>query len=139
MEDQLISFETAKLAKEKGFLLQTDRCYSTERLLFEVHNKGYSPKSDTWDWLFVHKNYQTDLMFPAPTQSLLQRWLREKHNFHIHITLQQFGFGYMFAIINISECYCVRNLTGGPNHKFTYEEALEAGLQETLKLIPKEI
>ena len=31
MTDQLISFETAKLAKEKGFRETTDKCFDVER------------------------------------------------------------------------------------------------------------
>lgn len=63
------------------------------------------------------------------TQSLLQRWLREKHNIHIGTVcnnLQDLLFSS--EIIYIGDCLVTNT------HK-TYEKALEEGLYEALKLI----
>ena len=59
----------------------------------------------------------------APTQSLLQKWLRETHN--------------IFISINVNYCYKIYNNDELYEESFyynNYEEALEQGLQEALKL-----
>ena len=136
MTDQLISFETAKLAKEKGF---------RERVRFHYYNNSIKPfiednlKADfpasptgMWD---ANMHGKTDLIHTsAPTQSLLQKWLREVHNIH------------MFVSITTNDIFLCRILNplfkNGSEGRFiickicnTYEEALEQGLIEALKLI----
>lgn len=70
--------------------------------------------------------------FSAPTQSLLQKWLREEHSLHIMISCLLGGGGYMFDVLETmygdKRTVCVKEFK-------TYEEALENGLQEALKLI----
>ena len=87
---------------------------------------------------------------PAPTQSLLQKWLRDVHKLHLNIV---YSYDHnKFAVGGYDE-YHSRLLDKRPRiegrypypykcefikknwiHK-TYEEALEMGLQEALKLI----
>lgn len=122
MIDELISFETAKLAKEKGFNESCRDIYdsysSTDKIeLFE--NIHYPDTEDT---------------IGAPTQSLLQRWLREVHSI---ILVCLFSYvtdrnKYYYEIHHSNKLY-----TNLVNDKYndTYEEALEEGLQEALKLI----
>lgn len=126
MKDEIITFETAKLAKEKGF--------------DEICEYLWSGSGD--EPLFSEKirNHNTGLnhnreWYSQTTQSLLQKWLREEHNLHIGISVNQFGYGLMYSIINTKDCKCVSDLKGGVNDKFSYEEALEAGLIAALKLI----
>ena len=60
--------------------------------------------------------------------SLLAKWLREEHNIHL----------IAYKNINIDGydwCYITTDGITNINSYKTYEEALEAGLQETLKLI----
>lgn len=119
MEDQLISFETSKLVKEKGFKVECRRYNRIGRL--------YTDNS------FI-RSADFEFTFPAPTQSLLQKWLREIHNINVssgYIPSESFNDNNYIYILNvkpnkdsiISEYY---NL---------YEEALEVGLLEGLKLI----
>ena len=117
MNEQLISFETAKLAKEKG-------------LTYNNVGQSYRP-----DGRFTYGR-NDDLFYPAPTQSLLQKWLREKHNIHIVVN-PTIEMHWTFGLINLGNENIKLN---GPivynNHDYnTYEEALEIGLQEALKLI----
>lgn len=74
MEDQLISFETAKLAKEKGFEEKTKTWYNFSGLSVSGEQSQY-PSND--------KRFPS---YSRPTQSLLQRWLREKHRIDIDIS-----------------------------------------------------
>jgi hypothetical protein len=120
MEDQLISFETAKLAKERGF--------NTECVTFYNRGSNYKMQSDP----MIRTGY--DIIYEAPTQSLLQKWLREKN--HIYVAIQLYGNSY-------KQSYITQIITDlNPNTTQTlysiyeyYEEALEIGLQEALKLI----
>ena len=66
-----------------------------------------------------------------PTQSLLQKWLREEHNIHIEISREYIKgkiIGYD-CIIDYEEGIIDLET------KSIYEEALEQGLLEALKLI----
>lgn len=123
MEEQLISFETAKLAKEKGFNI-----YQTTQFC-----KGVNPTT-TYNYSENQCRMFNDTYY-APTQSLLKKWLREKYKLHIGISVNQFGYGYMYSIIDIVKYEAVKYLTGGPNDKFTYEQALEEGLKNALEMI----
>lgn len=71
-----------------------------------------------------------------PTKSIAQRWLRETKDLHICIYNTASGYSYEISKAdNGTEVLCMPK---GPNDggKWdTYEEALEAGIQEALKLI----
>jgi len=76
MKEQLITFDTAKLAKEKGFDIAVNNVYqdgNTRSPYFrELHNFNGDDEMD---------------YYSAPTQSLLQRWLWEKHKCWISIEI----------------------------------------------------
>lgn len=120
IEDQLISFETAKLSKEKGFDLKVPHCY----------NLIVNQLDDTeWD-VIINWNDNKTKTFSAPTQALLQRWLREKHKLHLYIT----WYG-------VFEVYVARDKIAPEITEDgfdTYEEALEQGLLIGLNLINNE-
>lgn len=120
MQENLITFETAKLAKEKGYKNHDCKKYDSDGLhaIYGFVSKGTA----------------------APTQSLLQKWLRDIHKIHIEPQLsrnsQEEYKDWWF--------YLYPNLSGGRIKFFpseigeglSYEKALEIGLQEALKLIP---
>lgn len=112
MTEELISFDTAKLAKEKGF-----------KKIFCHYGYKKSGK------VTVMPSY-----YDAPTQSLLQKWLREVHEIEVN-PAQNFTKGGIKMQYNISiESYKYNHL-GKYIYGNTYEEVLEVGLQEGLKLI----
>ena len=120
MKEQLILFETAKLAKKKDFGkdFKTDWCYSSDN--DGLHKANFDNSTKT----------SPNELFLAPTQSLLQKWLREIK--FIIITV--------IPIYNNSELrgfYFTLNDTKTYYFKIfsKYEEALEIGLQKALKLI----
>lgn len=118
MSDTIVSFEIAKLAKEKGFKANTTKYYTPNS-----HKLVYS--------LYIVKH--NTLRIPTYSQSLLQKWLREKHNIHIIIlTGKGDKIWWSFQLIEISTNEL---LLDWDNSKDTYEEALEEGLKEGLKLI----
>ncbi len=130
MEDQLITFETAKLAKEKGFKISTYQAYNLTGEIGNLYDiVGESPFEDFEDDNIDYNK----LRYNCPSQSLLQRWLYEDHSIFVTV----------IPIFNVNESMdiSVRLLSW----KFppievdcvTYDlyEGLEIGLQQGLKLI----
>jgi len=112
MVDQRVSFETAKLAKEKGFDVPCDIKYN-RRTGVPVNRTGMFSLVEHW--------------LDSPTQSLLQRWLREKHNLKI-VVWDYYERGYYYAINGKTD-------TSEQPLFNTYEEALEQGLIAALNLL----
>ena len=131
MEDTRITFEAAKLAKEKGFPQEPNR------LKIPYYNYKGEFKGDVKDWLrkYLRKEDTSDVeSVSAPTQSLLAKWLREQHNIYVTSQIGNLDFinTYHYEIRYIDKNKFMCKVNG--NFK-TYEEALEIGLQKALKLI----
>lgn len=115
MTEELVTLETAKILIEKGF----NEC----RNVVDISNMSNDdlPKR----------------CFLQPTQSIAQKWLREIKNLHIEIYRNACGYGYIIVKAN-NGTWMEDDDAKGPNdggNWDTYEEALEEGLQEALKLI----
>ncbi|QOR58294.1 hypothetical protein [uncultured phage cr106_1] len=139
MEEVLVSLETAKLLKEKGFNVPCRYCHCKEvqggdwkikDYIEEKKGTIYESESDTEvNW---NSNIYTFVPFySAPTQSLAQKWLRDVHKLIINVIAKDdniwtYTTGSMEGFINIDGDY---------EDYPTYEEALETALQETLKYI----
>lgn len=141
MEEQIVSFETAKSAKEVGFYENCLHFYTKPRSkMYGVDEKGrYYPIKNTSKKMYTcgeHAAHGKENVMLAPTQSLLQKWLREKHYTNIVITLDSYRSYKMMLYVcrprmsNVQEHFINWELS-----YYTYEEALEKGLQEALKLI----
>ena len=146
MEEQLITFEIAKLAKEKGFNIPVANFYNTGKKHYV--STGYEYQSDRdaiSDWNDGKGSYPTraeEVECSAPTQALLQKWLREVHGINIFMTfkpnIKKWDFIPYSMDMNAKEYikYNYEYTTQNNQRRFnTYEEALEIGLQEALKLI----
>ena len=110
MKEKLVSFQTANLAEEKGCELN------------------------------IYGNQNEMLVL---TQNLLQKWLREVHNIEVEPYLiickhnnreipqlpEEKEYDYKIIVSGISQ------YIGTIQNDLSYEEALEKGLQEALKLI----
>ena len=72
--------------------------------------------------------------FLCPTLYIAQKWLRETKNLHIEITYIYRDYG-TYDILTIPNHGSI-GLSGRPLvHYKSYEEVLEAGIEEALKLI----
>jgi hypothetical protein len=148
IREEYISLETAKLAKEKGFANGTraSYCHYLGSYVYDgdpEHNESYKKDDVKLDYDFYTVNNMEGLdysnehysIYEAPKQSLLQRWLREEHNMEVFIIPDIHFIGK--KQINHYRCWIPDN-PGRKDMKIsfdTYEEALEAGLLETLELI----
>jgi hypothetical protein len=121
MKETLVSLETAKLLKEKGFDWKVIHHYRGNDLLHNgiFYNFNCPKEQELWNIELTS----------ACTLSLAQQWLREVHNIHIWIipiSLTNYEYYYFKG-------------TGYTYSKYddykTYEQALEAGIIAGLKLI----
>ena len=116
IRDELVSLETAKLAKEKGFPLQKVIKQDGRAFFYEL------PQS--------HPVWANCDAWYLPTQSLLQRWLREEKGIDIAI-VPLISEVYSYIVYNILD----RNnrvVETNAGYK-TYELALEDALDYSLK------
>jgi hypothetical protein len=140
MKEDLITLKTAKLAKKKGFDLESLYFYTkpnSKMFGIDEHNRPYSIKN-TSKKLYKcgnHAALNIDNVFSAPTQALLQRWLREEHNIHISIGLNLNGDRPKVYWISFEHTLEGSIIDTFQTEYKTYEEALEVGLYEALKLI----
>lgn len=108
MTEELVTLETAKLLKEKGF-----------------QQRKYFINVST-----LHHCYK---YLSVPPQSIAQKWLRENHSIHIAVDFNQYGRWY-YRLYDIKDYDFLSETEVDKIYK-SYEEALEAGIQEALKLI----
>lgn len=128
MTEEFVTLETAKLLKEKGFKEDVFTFYEADSV------KGDMELFESYD--AENFNLRFDC-FSAPTQSIAQKWLRETQNIHICVYNCACGYGYELSKAD-NGTHITSSVYEGPNDggKWDiYEEALEAGIWEALKLI----
>lgn len=152
MTEQLCDFPVCKLAKEKGF---DEGCMEYwEWYIFEGEDHGpnaYGRKpidfrkwavrlEETQAWpLLYNKTFwpQKNSELPPhhytrPSQSLLVRWLREKHRINVNVYPELRSWNINIYLLTKRECIWHSNA----EHPFDNpEEALEFGLLTALNLI----
>ena len=157
MEEQLVTFETAKIVKEKGFVWYCNAWfyisnidevnaypkYYREKALAEyteIGGKLVATVIGGQPGKTINTKFKNSDMSPniiaAPTQSFLQKWLREVHNLYVESNPNASGYGWFIDKTNGT--YIDNSAFTGPNgggRWDIYEEALEVGLQKALSLI----
>ena len=140
MQEQLISFETAKLAKEKGLLDSFESCLNKTEYVSAFYSE-YGVSFEETE--FQLQDCAIQDRYYRPTQSFLKKWLREEHNIFIDVvffyneedlpltkTNRPKPKGYF--VWNYYDEYFSEDKTEKFNN---YEDALEVGLINGLKLI----
>lgn len=132
MIENRVSYEVAKLAKEKGFNELCSHYYVLDFQNFERSEliKFSVPFDNDNVYQEVRLSKGQPHLALAPTQSLLQKWLRD--NYKIHLTVTS---------ISQKSWQCHIQSPGdilGDKYiedAYTYEEALEDGLKEALETL----
>jgi hypothetical protein len=137
MKETLISFETAKLAKEKGFNIFQDSWYNKDGEECFIEHSDYC-FSDYFNFKELDNGelITEDGIYSASTQSLLQKWLREKHNIIIIVEPYCNGSSSCKFIWNrfiLNNIWFLDSFSMEKHEK--YEKALEVGLYEVLKTL----
>jgi len=152
MKEQLISFKIAKLAKKKGFnepcLYGYDSSCFDRLVVLSDDREDLKRNSDFEEGVIPTDEGDIKFyLYTAPTQSLLQKWLREEHDMHILIEPFYDGDDVMTAplkfistIFYTREEQVAKTIDEKPKDSDifnSYENALEDALFESLKLIKK--
>lgn len=133
MEEQLVSLKTAKQAKKLGF---KERCH-----YFYNEGSGWKLQEDPI--------LRQDKIVEAPTQSYLQKWLREEKNILIEVIFNDGLARKLYEVAHKKPSsnfhWSIYTSINNPDfiyNKFwsdvqfeTYEEALEQALQKALKMV----
>lgn len=127
MTEELVTLKTAKILKEKGFNeFCKDIINDNGKLMETVYRTNNNlPKS----------------FYSCPTQSIAQKWLREIRGVYVYVEPvigKRWKLSFCDFNVPTEESDWMENeINKGNGYKVyvTYEEALEAGIQEALMLI----
>ena len=133
IHDELVTYKVAKLAKAKRFPQHPngsfDCCYYHWDGLRKIHSLCSSK-------VYYDDEFRQRDLFRAPTQSSLQRWLREKKNIHIEIVATACGYMWIADKTNgtaISDSDILDRGTNDGGCFDTFELALEDALKYALE------
>ena len=155
LQDERITLETAKLAKEKSFHVPVESSY-VEYHKTKKGDDGYK-KGDVEietmyfanDWSATDYSNSNYTMYARPTQALLARWLRDAHGIQVYAVS-----GTLSGTVDGKRKYkdyvahvCIGSsrdnevgrviqtaINDARDEEYqTYEAAMEAGLQYALK------
>ena len=153
--EDYVSFETAKLLKEKGFNEECFMFWRYDKANDEDDTDGISLSSWNEDNSNRVTNSELDEYFDdefrsegylAPTLQMAMRWLREVH--HIVIVIQPLSFNgakdclcdnWTYSVwvdYNLKIGESLRNVNG---YYSTYEEACEAAIKSGLFFVDSDI
>lgn len=155
--DKIITFETAKLAKEKGYF---PAMIKLEKLGFPMYKFGLGSYNAEGEYALRNYYNQTNPHYLAPDVLELQDWLRRKHSllvlvdydyectstsyfYKIYKFVDEHGKCEQWPIMGtryvdgkeITERVAFRNYKRSYKDYETYLEAFDAGLQEALTMI----
>jgi len=119
IREKVISAATAKLAKKKGYVLK-------------IKKVQIDWKPSDWSWMVgtpIYKKVEV-----KPTQTLLQKWLRDIHGIHIEVFWDYSDIEWLYCISHIGNIE-KENIESKKPYK-SHEEALEDGLKIALQMIP---
>ena len=127
MTEELVTLKTAKILKEKGFNeFCKDIINDNGKLMETVYRTNNDlPKS----------------FYSCPTQSIAQKWLSEIRRLYVNVEpviAKRWKLSFCDFNVPTEESDWMENeINKGNGYKVyvTYEEALEAGIQEALMLI----
>lgn len=138
INEDYVSFETARLLKEKGFDVETEH---KMWYVIEQFSTGCPWNSCTYKVGDVTREYNDDCCISMPTLQMAIKWLREVHKL-IPIVLtggdSQNSFYYWFRIDTIIEGKLKDAIYREDEKEYSsYEEAAEAAIKYCLEKIIK--
>ena len=124
IEEQFVSFDTARMLKEAGFDVPVYKHYTkTGAIWTSAMPEKYNEKMDY-------------MCFPCPTQDLAARWLREVYNVAIYSLYDDDMEQWFYVVDAFTKNPVINGFQSGSEYD-DYESAFEDGLREAIKLIKK--
>lgn len=138
IEEAYISFETAKLLKEKGFNEECQGYFEVPKTSFPFSYKQKTRKVLNVlpkDWNSYLKECVTYEHISIPTQQMAMRWLREVHGIFIEVNCNCNNLELTCTISKVEEDFGdkVYEDVGFYFQTYSYEEAVEAGIKYALE------
>lgn len=131
MIEEFVTFETAKLLKEKGFDEPCMNYFTKEGFL----GKEIIHSNWTDEPCFNNAEYN-DFVCTQPTQALVMRWLREVHNIVIVINIAPTcNSYYWFKVFTYSKNNELQYTIHSEESYSTYEEACENAIKHCIRMI----
>ena len=131
--EDFVSFETAKLLKEKGF--ESDECVAIYDL---GDNNAFIRDSGIFengpeDYLEFQwgEEWRRFGYYLAPTLQMARKWLIENYNIHIEVRYFPMPNIYRYVIIHSPATF--ENIDSHPQYFNTYEESCEAAIKYCLE------
>ena len=131
IEESYVSFDTARMLKEAGFEANLKTRYVEEEKDEWAFWGSGTKRSDY--------NYFDDTI-ACPTQALAARWLREVHRIVVDVAYIPPHVGrdvWQYFVGGMDDMVWPGDYEPSDRKYETYEEAMEVGLQEAIKLIKK--
>lgn len=123
IEESYVSFDTAKMLKEVGFDVP---CFNQ-----------YTERGTIWHCDCPENFNKSQCATSCPTQALAARWLREVYGIHVYANYYFEDCDWFYVTVDLKESDPAIAIQPNENSYKSAEAALEAGLQETIKLIKK--
>lgn len=127
IEENYVSFDTAKLLKEAGFEANLKTRYVEEEKDEWAFWGSGTKRSDY--------NYFDDTI-ACPTQALAARWLREVYNVAIYSLYDDDMEQWFYVVDAFTKNPVINGFQSGSEYD-DYESAFEDGLREAIKLIKR--
>ena len=125
--EDYVSFETAKLLKEKGFNELCHYVYMSNGETFYMHTFSDYP---------FERNSNLTSAYSAPTLQMAMKWLREVHDIYIMIDKDfatENGWHYVVTRKQDWADNIDNGLTQQESNSYTYEFACEAAIKYCLE------
>jgi hypothetical protein len=133
MKEAYVSFEVAKILKQKGFDWKVFHFYDEEGHLKHREGDCYS----LYNWNYPTKDECGSHYCSAPTLQMACRWLREEHNILVTVQPCEVGAGvddYTYVIYDIQqEDYHFEFINQGRMQPIAYTMDYEGTLEEGIK------
>lgn len=129
MIEDYVSFETAKLLREKGFDGECMSMYVTPK----PHSGMGNPNEAKIAPHGRDGHYYDGYLYQceAPTLQMAMKWLRKKYNIHVEVRYFPMPNIYRYVIIHSPATF--ENIDSHPQYFNTDEEACEAAIKYCLE------
>lgn len=130
IHDEIVTFEVAKLAKENGFPQNPNKNNHCDMYCWDglrnIHSLG------VWAVWYMEE-YDHDNLYAAPTQSLLQKWLREGKNIDIVVMpIKPNDYAYFLCGSIHEEDGAMLDRAPQPTYELALEDALKYELENLI-------
>lgn len=125
--EDYLSFEVAKLLKEKGFNLEWSPFYSEQDKNEWVRNNNYNIPNPNYDDNIPFDSEILNVIAPHVSLQMAMKWLREVHKYLIVVGNKNGNYLYLIKDLKANTDLGISN-----DEYINYEEACEAAIKYCL-------